>query len=230
MAAKKKLKSKKVPVKALLLDQANISGVGNWVADEVLYQAKIHPEQYSNTFNDAQIKTLHDSLTTVCTIACETLADKDQFPENWLMRHRWNKGKKNANVLPNGEKIIHLKVGGRTSAVVPSVQKKTGPVAGDVTSQDLKDEEADDDEEEEEIAAVKPKGRKGKKAVLKVEEEDDDEDEDVKVTSKKRKSTASNGVKHEEVEKTSKRAKTAPATAKAQVDTGRRRSGRVTTK
>jgi formamidopyrimidine-DNA glycosylase len=28
----KKLKSKKVPVKALLLDQANISGVGNWVA------------------------------------------------------------------------------------------------------------------------------------------------------------------------------------------------------
>lgn len=28
----KKLKSKKVPVKALLLDQANVSGVGNWVA------------------------------------------------------------------------------------------------------------------------------------------------------------------------------------------------------
>jgi formamidopyrimidine-DNA glycosylase len=28
----KKLKSKKVPVKALLLDQGNISGVGNWVA------------------------------------------------------------------------------------------------------------------------------------------------------------------------------------------------------
>lgn len=27
----KKLKSKKVPVKALLLDQANISGIGNWV-------------------------------------------------------------------------------------------------------------------------------------------------------------------------------------------------------
>ena len=26
-----KLKSKKIPVKALLLDQANISGIGNWV-------------------------------------------------------------------------------------------------------------------------------------------------------------------------------------------------------
>lgn len=28
---RKKLRSKKVPVKALLLDQANISGIGNWV-------------------------------------------------------------------------------------------------------------------------------------------------------------------------------------------------------
>lgn len=27
----KKLKSKRVPIKALLLDQANISGIGNWV-------------------------------------------------------------------------------------------------------------------------------------------------------------------------------------------------------
>ena len=36
----KKMRSKIVPVKALLLDQANISGVGNWVADEVLYQVR----------------------------------------------------------------------------------------------------------------------------------------------------------------------------------------------
>jgi len=77
-----KLRSKRVPVKALLLDQANISGVGNWVADEVLYQAKIHPEQYSNSFSDTQVKDLHDSLINVCTIACETLADSNQFPED----------------------------------------------------------------------------------------------------------------------------------------------------
>jgi formamidopyrimidine-DNA glycosylase len=33
--------------------------------------------------------------------------------------------------LPTGEKITLLKVGGRTSAVVPSLQKKTGAVAGE---------------------------------------------------------------------------------------------------
>lgn len=34
----KKMLSKKVPVKALMLDQANISGIGNWVG-YVLYSA-----------------------------------------------------------------------------------------------------------------------------------------------------------------------------------------------
>ncbi|KAL2354120.1 Formamidopyrimidine-DNA glycosylase N-terminal domain-containing protein [Cryomyces antarcticus] len=83
-----KMKSKRVPVKALLLDQANISGVGNWVADEVLYQARIHPEQYSNTLGEEQLKRLHDSLVSVCTTAVETRAESSQFPDTWLMKHR----------------------------------------------------------------------------------------------------------------------------------------------
>lgn len=133
------LRRKRVPVKALLLDQGNISGIGNWVADEVLYQACIHPEQYSNTFNDAQIKQLHEALIGVCTFAVECLADSKQFPEHWLMKYRWDKGKKDSNVLPTGEKIVHLTVGGRTSAIVPSRQMKTAAVAGDVDAKEMKD-------------------------------------------------------------------------------------------
>lgn len=45
------------------------------------------------------------------------------------MKYRWGKGKRTINQLPTGEKIEHLKVGGRTSAFVPSLQKKTAPVA-----------------------------------------------------------------------------------------------------
>lgn len=82
---------KRVPVKALLLDQANLSGVGNWVADEVLYQARIHPEQYSNSFSKKQIKDLHAALIGVCTTAVEVLADSTKFPETWLMKFRWDK-------------------------------------------------------------------------------------------------------------------------------------------
>ncbi|KAI4147584.1 MAG: hypothetical protein LQ340_005485 [Diploschistes diacapsis] len=131
--------SRRAPIKALLLDQANISGIGNWVGDELLYDAKIHPEQYANTLSGAQIKQLHKSLHYVCGLSCEVLADSSKFPEEWLFKYRWEKGKKDAtNRLPNGEKIVFLTVGGRTSAVVPTVQKKTGPVAGDVKGEDAK--------------------------------------------------------------------------------------------
>jgi formamidopyrimidine-DNA glycosylase len=160
------------------------------------------------------------------------------------MKHRWNKGKKNANVLPNGDKIIHLKVGGRTSAVVPNVQKKTGPVAGDVPSQD---DESDGDEGAED---VKPKAKAGKKAAANgtkkevstpvkrgrkqatksyKEEEESDADEgaeeefaEAKASSKKRKSIGA--AKDEGAEKTPKKAKTIKSEVKD--ESGRRRSGR----
>nr|POE47487.1 formamidopyrimidine-dna glycosylase [Quercus suber] len=159
------LGKKRVPVKALLLDQANLSGVGNWVADETLYQARLHPEQYSNTFSQEQTKRLWDALMHVCTTAVECLGDSKLFPKDWLMTHRWGMGKKNANVLPNGNKIVHLKVGGRTSAIVPSVQKKTAAVAGDVDEADQEDDDA------EEVAENPAKGRK-RKTVDEQEEND----------------------------------------------------------
>ncbi|KAK5134979.1 hypothetical protein LTR08_005931 [Meristemomyces frigidus] len=171
------LARKRVPVKALLLNQANLSGIGNWVADEILYQAHLHPEQYSNTFAPAQILALHTALLGVCAIAVETLADSRQFPETWLMKHRWGKGKKGGNVLPSGEEIVHITVGGRTSAIVPSVQKKTGEVeVGEggarrggrkrkvVAKQEDSDEEEDKEEEEEEEKPAVKKPRGGKKA------------------------------------------------------------------
>jgi formamidopyrimidine-DNA glycosylase len=125
---------KKIPIKALLLDQANISGIGNWVGDEIMYHAKIHPEQYSNTLSDLQIKGLHKSTHYVCSTAVNLLADSEKFPSNWLFKHRWGKGKKDSpKQLPSGEKITFLTVGGRTSAIVPSAQSKTGPVAKDIS-------------------------------------------------------------------------------------------------
>ena len=107
-----KLKSKHVPVKALLLDQANISGIGNWVGDELLYDARIHPEQYSNTLSEVQVKRLHTSMMYVCGFAVEHLADSTKFPQEWLFKHRWGKGKKDKqNVLPNGARFVYLTVG-----------------------------------------------------------------------------------------------------------------------
>jgi formamidopyrimidine-DNA glycosylase len=193
----KKLRSKKVPVKALLLDQANISGIGNWVGDEIMYQSRLHPEQYSNTFSDEQIAALHKAMMYVCDTAINCLGDSDQFPEDWLMKHRWGKGKKDGGKLPNGAKITFLKVGGRTSAVVPSVQKKTAAVAGDVS------ESGDEDEGGEEDAKPKKAAPKRKGKAVK---EDGDEEEAKPKQPAKRKASA---VKEESNNSTPAKAKRA---------------------
>ncbi|KAK6531411.1 hypothetical protein TWF281_008216 [Arthrobotrys megalospora] len=166
------LNKRKVPVKALLLDQSFISGVGNWVGDEILYHARIHPEQYSNTLSDAQQKQLYDSTIHVCTTACSVLGNSSKFPEDWLFKYRWGKGKK-GNALPSGEKIDFVKVGGRTSAYVKTRQKATGGTA-------VKAKAGGSDED----GAEEIKGVKKRKAV-KAEEEDDDDYEKEEVPAKK---------------------------------------------
>lgn len=177
-----KMRSRHVPVKALLLDQAMISGIGNWVGDEVLYHAKLHPEQYCDEFSDSQIETLHNSICHVCRIACDKLGDSDQFPEEWLFNHRWGKGKKDAaSALPNGEKLAFLTVGGRTSCYAPNVQKKTGHVAPGIkeepitsTKQDKKPAKTKAPKNDTKIEPPSKKRRKGDATPVKMEEAEQD--------------------------------------------------------
>jgi formamidopyrimidine-DNA glycosylase len=100
----------------------------------------------------------------------DLLADSSKFPEEWLFNHRWGKGKKDsAATLPNGAKITFLTVGGRTSCVIPSVQKKTGAVAGDVK------EVEDGDEKPTGKKSATSNGTKKRKDAPKVEESDSEE-------------------------------------------------------
>lgn len=120
----------------------------------------MHPEQYSNTLSVAQISQLHKSIHYVCGLAVETLADTSKFPQEWLFKHRWTKGKKDApTILPNGSRFVFLTVGGRTSAVVPSVQKKTGPVNKDIV---LDGEPLEEASGEEKPRSTEKKGSKRK--------------------------------------------------------------------
>ncbi|ODQ50368.1 hypothetical protein SAICODRAFT_97143 [Saitoella complicata NRRL Y-17804] len=159
-----KVRARRVPIKALLLDQAFSAGVGNWVADEVLYQAGIHPEQYSNTVDERQLERLWEWTRKVPVTAVEAGGDSDSFPEDWLFKHRWSKGK--TGYMPSGEKITFITVGGRTSAVVSSRQKLIGTSDIDGTSKKVtkrggtkrkkvKEESEDEEEEEENPKPVK---------------------------------------------------------------------------
>lgn len=188
---------KKVPVKALLLDQANISGIGNWVGDEIMYHAKLHPEQYSNTFSSDQLKQLHTSIRYVCQTAVDLLSDSSKFPDDWLFKYRWGKGKKDKVMsLPNGQKIAFLKVGGRTSCVVPSVQKKTGVVAGDIKNREEEEGESEGEGQELDSNA----GRKAKATRAKKGTKADDAPEVSVRPRRKKKAVRSGGEETPELE------------------------------
>ncbi|KAF8446287.1 DNA glycosylase/AP lyase [Boletus edulis BED1] len=115
------------PIKALLLDQSFSAGIGNYLADEILYQAQLHPEQRCNTLDACQILALHHQIADICRITVDVNADDTKYPPHWLFHHRWGKGKKTNQTmkLPSGEPatVKWITVGGRTSAYVVQVQK-----------------------------------------------------------------------------------------------------------
>jgi formamidopyrimidine-DNA glycosylase len=52
----------RAPVKARLLDQSVIAGVGNLLADETLWQARISPQRPGNGLSPVELKRLHTAL------------------------------------------------------------------------------------------------------------------------------------------------------------------------
>jgi len=105
------------------MDQKIIAGIGNWMADEILYRARVHPETRANELNEEQLAAIRSRVEEVVRVACDANSDHDLFPSDWLFHHRWGK-QDGAKV--NGDAIKFIEIGGRTTAYVPKLQLKTG--------------------------------------------------------------------------------------------------------
>lgn len=81
-------------IKSVLLDQSVCAGVGNWVADEILFHARLHPMTVASTLSEEEIERVRVKMLYVVNTAVGVGADAKKFPGGWLMRHRWGKGKK----------------------------------------------------------------------------------------------------------------------------------------
>lgn len=55
---KEKYKTKKLPIKTVLLDQSIVVGIGNIYADEVLYLSKINPYKSCNLLTDKELNNI----------------------------------------------------------------------------------------------------------------------------------------------------------------------------
>ena len=115
------LRDRGAPLKAVLLDQAFAAGVGNWIADEVLYQAKLDPRRRARTLTRAEASRLRARLRAVVALSVRVRSDSDRYPRSWLFHYRW--GKHVGAVTGRGESIRYTALGGRTTAWVPSVQR-----------------------------------------------------------------------------------------------------------
>jgi formamidopyrimidine-DNA glycosylase len=85
---KAKLGHRKTLIKPLLLDQSITAGLGNWIVDEVLFQAKIHPERIANTLTDEEFEALHEAIQLVLTTAIKHEATYRHFPASFLIHAR----------------------------------------------------------------------------------------------------------------------------------------------
>ena len=115
------LARRRAPIKSVLLDQALFAGVGNWVADEVLYQAGLDPRRLASDLELEEVRRLRRRLGQIIRKACAVEADSKRFPRTWLFHHRW--GRRKDSKTARGETIIFDTIGGRTTAWAPASQR-----------------------------------------------------------------------------------------------------------
>lgn len=121
---------RKTLLKPLLLDQRIAAGLGNWIVDEVLFQARLHPERRADTLTPAEFAALHAAIQLVLATAIRHEAVYRHFPAAFLIHAReWDDsatpGTNNHIYCPHHSevKIEKTYVGGRATYTCPSCQK-----------------------------------------------------------------------------------------------------------
>lgn len=69
---------KKSSIKAALLDQTVLAGIGNIYADEALWGAKIHPAILGGELSKKQVKTLYNEIVSVLKLAIQKGGSTDR--------------------------------------------------------------------------------------------------------------------------------------------------------
>ncbi|MBI5771059.1 MAG: Fpg/Nei family DNA glycosylase [Verrucomicrobia bacterium] len=119
----------RAPIKAVLLMQERFPGIGNWMADEILWRSAIHPKRPAGSLTPAETRTLWRECRRVCTLALETIAGHGgklppdlnvHIPRTWLFWHRWEDG----GICPRTKQPLErAEIGGRTTCWSPARQK-----------------------------------------------------------------------------------------------------------
>jgi formamidopyrimidine-DNA glycosylase len=122
---------KSAPIKAIILDQKVIAGVGNIYADEALYYAQIHPSYATGMLKDAQIKKLLEGIRNVMQASIDsggstmkTYVKADGTKGDYLRLFAKVFRREGEPCERCGTEIIKTRVAGRGTHICPNCQKE----------------------------------------------------------------------------------------------------------
>jgi formamidopyrimidine-DNA glycosylase len=79
-----RLRRRRAPVKAVLLDQTTIAGVGNIYADESLHRARLRPDRAASSLSRMSVRRLHEALREALQIAIQNRGSSvDSYRDAW---------------------------------------------------------------------------------------------------------------------------------------------------
>ncbi|HME87847.1 MAG TPA: DNA-formamidopyrimidine glycosylase family protein [Chthoniobacterales bacterium] len=112
---------RKAPIKAALLMQNGFPGIGNWMADEILWRAKALPLKRIRRLTAQDRHQLFRAAKFVVRRSLETLGtDFSDPPRNWLIHQKW---KRDGTCPKHRTLLCHATVAGRTTAWCPKCQR-----------------------------------------------------------------------------------------------------------
>ena len=113
-------KGKSAPIKSLLLEQKNYAGIGNWIADEMLFRATVHPATRADKVSARKLGELHQHLQAILDTSVRIDTNYGNFPDDFFATRRSEK-----STCPTCDgPIKRIEVGGRGTYVCASCQKK----------------------------------------------------------------------------------------------------------
>jgi len=113
----------RAPLKAMLLDQEIFPGLGNWMADEILWRLRLHPRLPAGDLMAMKsLNRLHKEVQWLARRSLATIGvDWRDPPASWLYRHRWAAGTRCPRPLSRAPLRREL-AAGRTTCWCPACQ------------------------------------------------------------------------------------------------------------
>lgn len=111
----------RAPIKAVVLMQNGFAGIGNWMADEILWRAKIAPSVPAGALSPVRRARMFRETRFVASESLRIVGpDFSDPPSDWLIHQKW----KREGVCPRHRSpLLKGIIGGRTTAWCPRCQR-----------------------------------------------------------------------------------------------------------